>query len=171
MDDRRRFLTTAGVTVVASLAGCSDLGQQSTADEGTDLPTVSDSCDTVSLPAGEYPELPSSVSGESARTFVEAFERSYARAKVEQQSEKSFGGFDGRRTEIRRQTDDGYVVSVEIRVDYAVKQSDEATRTDLGSESFDAVYYVSEGFASRSAGDRAETASTRTWETVACRGG
>jgi len=170
MEYRRVFLNKISLTILTILTGCSNSGQQSTPSKENNLPTIGDSCNTTSIPDGEYPDLPSSISSDSAQRFVEKFEKNYLENRMGHQPNRNFIGFDGWDTEIQQETNEGYVVSINVRVDYSIKLSaNEDTRTDLGSESFNSVYYVTENFVSRSEDGRAETPSDSAWKTVACR--
>lgn len=165
--DRRQALRLLGLGAVA-LSGCSTANQRPETNVTTKMPTPSSPCEVSSLPDGEYPDLPSELTNTTARAFAEEFEKGFAKATIQEGQTKNFSGFDGWDTNIRETTDKGYIISVQVRVDYGSNPTNEHTTTDLGGESFNAVYYVTGRFAMRFEGDWSGSISESGWETVAC---
>jgi hypothetical protein len=135
------------------------------------MPTPSSPCEVSSLPDGEYPDLPQELSNATVKTFVETFEKQYAKASIQEERNSDFSGFDGWRSVIREIKNEGYIVSVHVGIDYSTNPTDQYTSTVPASKPFDAVYYVTRTFAMRTDGKWSESIPESGWETVACESG
>lgn len=134
------------------------------------MPTPNSPCRVSSIPDGEYPDLPMELTNDTTKAFVEAFEKQYTKASIQEQQTNDFHGFDGWDATIRETTDMGYVVSVYVSVDYGINPSGQHTTTVPASKPFNAVYYTTRNFALRSEGEWSGSVPDSGWKTVACEG-
>ncbi|WP_435316982.1 hypothetical protein [Haloarchaeobius sp. TZWSO28] len=131
------------------------------------VPVPGEDCAVTTLPEGEYPSLPTSLTEATGETFAIDFEKAYATAELEADEDVSVSGFDGWNARVVERFDSGLLLTASVQVDFG--ESGDGTRTMLGSSPSHGWYYVTERFAARAPGaEYAEEPPTYTWEIVAC---
>lgn len=144
-----------------------------TVDTFSSIPTPTEDCSVASLPNSTYPSLPEDTSRSAVKKFAKAFEKSFARAKLEE-SGADVNGIDSWEVKVREEAGQQFLVRVELELSYTQESNAQFTEessnpTLAGTETFHGWYYVTDRFAVRASGSGSAEVPTSNWETVACR--